>query len=538
MRKALFSCFALFVLQLLLWVPFGLENGCYAEGCVIASAVDQNPSEVFYPNRVRFAEFIPYHLAYRLTPDHFTGINIMILVVMTLRGWVALRLAYLMGIDKHPLAFAVAALVAVFPADQAYFYHGALLALTASLCYLFALMLFLDFLRIRGLWRLLLMAAALFLDLAIYDSTHIVAVATPILILIIQRGRNLAGFFSAAFVWYFTLSFKALQVLRLMNEMPAALAYQQGLISPDNRPETLISALLGRYSYHFYGTWLPDLTDAVPSYVFLAILASLLAFFAFRWLQHDEVYWGGYRGQGRVLGLTVLGLLFVGLSLAIYLPTVLRDSAERTLFLSGAGAALALAMGIWFVLRLFFIPRAIYFLVISLLVGLAVYQQLNARSVYIDLYRQQADIAAQMVRLAPGPSPETLFLLIDESTDSELRGKYTLSSLYPERMLQMVYRDYSLRFRLCYPNQWQPWGYDREVCRLDVDSVVLAHQRTYDVFPTQIEVMYSHILVFTYDDTGEVELVSRLDAVSEYDPLGRMDPAATLPRRYKTFLNP
>jgi hypothetical protein len=102
----------------------------------------------------------------------------------------------------------------------------------------------------------------------------------------------------------------------------------------------------------------------------------------------------------------------------------------------------------------------------------------------------------------------------------------------------MVYGDYSLAFRLCYTNSWQPWGLDREACRLDDEAVVLARKPQGETFPLQREVPYSAVIVFAYDERGQIALLDDLVGVSAlgYRPMARLTPSAPLPERSETLL--
>jgi len=205
----------MFLLALLLWLPFGFKTTGLIEEIGLNQLIEQRqqlffitPSSSLGGVRTRPLQMFAFAAAYALDHDSYLYYNVLMMLFffgqMVVAYWLVLE--FLPG--KKALAFVTALLFTIYPADTGLFSLRTIHIHLAILAFLIAVYLFIRFWRLSGRksW-LALFGAIVFLlfSLEQYESPLVTAIATPFILLYFKRINR--RFFIGTIAWYAAIAF-------------------------------------------------------------------------------------------------------------------------------------------------------------------------------------------------------------------------------------------------------------------------------------------------------------------------------------------
>lgn len=503
------------LLVILLWLPFGWEVGFTLDDWILFHQVDQG-NAMSAASATRLFAPIPFMLAYSLNPGHFSAINLFLALLLFVKG--ILCYAVLRRLNgAAPLAFAIAVLTILLPADRGVFYMGALTIQFALVSYLLAIYLLLAYWHRKRLSALLGMWIALLGSVGIYELVYPLIVVTPLILLWFHH-RIDRRFIRVALLWYVIPLVNAIWYVFIVLNFPRAFAYQDSLSSHPSIPEMLTS-LLNIYRRHFIDSWWTGGSSLNSAYVLLSVTTGALVFAVALVLARRD----RFKAVPRLsIILIIAGLVIVGLGTALYLPTSLRDETLRTYYFSSVGAAVTLAALLWRIT-----PRQLVFAaLVGGLAGVAVLRLLDQHQRFYDTSERQQAALTELVRVLPAPAPSSGIVVVDETPDAAFSNLIYFPP-YLEYMLPTLYNDYSLEAELCLPGDF---GYgEQDRCRFTDDGMQIESWRTFTFVRS-----YGQLIFVRYD--GTFSLVDDLtpyagSPIPQYQPERRYLPGSSLPSR-------
>lgn len=390
-----------------------------------------------------------------------------------------------------------------------------------------------------------------------YEAAFAPLLAVPALLLLIARPSR--RMLRVALLWY---ALPAAAIVRFAVILGGASAdtYQGSLVAlGEGALPDMARALARAYQRHAVTGWIDAFEWMTRRaawdtswLISAAVSAGAAAIGAAVHVRRDE------RLSGRVgLLALVTGAALIGIGFAAFVPTVYRDINYRVFFFSIIGAAVALAVGVGWLIDLPRRPRQILFLLgvsasfalasrlpIAAAVGLAGLLLLPRRAAaaviaaglagagtvllidqhdrYVQIARQQDWIVSQIVAAAPAIAPDTAIVVLDAP---ERTGYAAFEWQRPvfESALRFVYGT-DVAGLFCVPDG-ATFGYFRETCALEADDVRLAWVDGDARFP------YERVVLFDFAPETGLTLHGPDAAFPSYDPLGRIDAAAPLPAR-------
>jgi hypothetical protein len=283
-------------------------------------------------------------------------------------------------------------------------------------------------------------------------------------------------------------------------QFPGALRYQAGLTQVDRSLDVMLESLLRIYARHFLDGWRIPTLDYLP----LAAVAGIGVFvMALRPAQRQVS-----------LGWAAAGVAIIGLGVALYLPTSLREETVRTYYYSGIGMAMLIAA-----LVTQFRAGGLSALMVALLVTVGGLGLLHQHRVTVDLSERQQELLIGLTDTLPRLQSGTTVVVIDRDDLTSVLG----GSLYLEYILPVIYNNYTLYGALCLPEQ--PGEAERALCRFDGERFTMSGTRA------NVNTPYRDLVVVEY--TGErYRVVPALTPNGEYHPAARILPPDGALTRY------
>lgn len=226
---------SLLVLTLLLWLPFGINTGFWADEWPSLAAAKLN-TYVVIPS-ARPLVWFPWKLAYLLSPNDLTGANLLTMLLIFGKGALCYGICHRLGFQRS-LAIAIAAVLIILPADVGQFYLGALSIHVALFGYLLALYFFTWYLQKKRWYLLFPILVGLMISVGIYETGYPLILVTPPLLLFVTKVDR--RFSAAATLWYLVPLMNIVRLLTLRIQNPASLGYQSGLLTNNLNIEQMI----------------------------------------------------------------------------------------------------------------------------------------------------------------------------------------------------------------------------------------------------------------------------------------------------------
>lgn len=519
---------ALLLLVVILWIPFGLNVGFTTDDWHFFGEVDQGG---YISMPLRPFTSVPWRIAGAISPESFVGANLLLLGMLYLKALLVFLIICAINIPMR-LAFAVSALMAVYPADTGVFWISTLNLNFAIVNLLIAVWALLRFWHYRKLTSLIIMWMAIALALGTYEPTFLFAAVAPALLLL-RNKRITKDFIRITGLWYAIPLIFGARYIYIVVTQPAAAGYQQRLfdpIAPLNEYLASAGIILRR---HFLDGWLSPDSPIHANHLALAIMSACIVLLSFWFLSR-------YAGEAQIQTPRQTYRLLFGLGVAVmilgllpYVVTSMRAGTLRTYYYSSAGAAMIVAsLTGWLFLEK--LNRALLFAgAIAALTVAGTYSLLQQHAEWAEWSLRQQNASAMLVRVLGTIEPETVVIVVDESPDktfqSTLDGSWFLSNI-----LNILYRDYSLRGVFCEPDTEEAWGSMVETCQFDETGLIFKlrdipmYVAPYDDF---VLVRHLEDNVFTIEQNlGRLGLDDL-----RYDPFSRVNPSGPLPERLETL---
>ncbi len=557
---SLFPYIGMFILALLLWIPFGFKiNGSYEEWILNDISETEHPPFFITPTWTTLAldssrplQMFFFAASYALDPDSYLYYNIFQMLFffgkMVVVYWLVLQF-----LPNHKLlAFIVGLLFIIYPADIGPFSLRTIHIHNAVLCYLLSVYLLIQFRKQSGSIRwMALFGASLFLIVSLfqYKVALVAAVITPLSLL--YFGRPNRDFLLGAGCWYATLVFVGLYTF-WANSQSSMPTYEGSIISAttftaDNF-KGMFNALLWSSQRQFSG-WthafekLSYVSQYGP-YLLSGLVVTVGVGGYFLHQQHHEKR-SLIIPRWRFSLLFMAGLLLFPIGMAVYLPLpTYRFQEFRIYYLATLGSAVALGLGLYFISRLFARYQEITFLLLALpFVGFALLNAFQMHQKYVNFSLIQQSLLQQIVRQAPQIKPETFILIVDNTT---YRGIYNpnifaYNTVFP-MAVHYIYKDRAIDAQYCPPEDSAVLATS---CQFGTDALhiknYLYYSGVYLGITDDLTVPYDRLLLFTYEHDGQLKLLDSEEAatvfkISGYNPQGRIV-GTMLPYRAHTLFS-
>jgi hypothetical protein len=518
---------SLFVLALILYLPFGWSQVGHWEEWVIKAYIEGMPND-WLDNELRTRLFVivPHTLAHILTPNSFLGYNVIHMMMFFGKS------LFLYGILRKlnlplGLAFVVSALFMVYPVNSAIMSLRSFPMQFSAVSLLLAGYLILHVrgypsrLGIVGVWL------ALLFSVGSNESGYLIILIVPLLWLMLERRLN----------W------KILNMMALWWMMPALrLAFTFGLLAigrgfylsgnldsmagtPLERLMPILRALGNSYNATYPKGWTEAIsTLSSPDYLLWSVVGTLVVGFTVWWLVRKGEETLSIRQNIVLMGggfLFLIPAVGVMISLDFY-----RNDTWRVFFYAPISGAIVVIGVVWLVVNCIS-SQTLRHRVMLVLVGIIFVPSLNRALNQHDLFVNQA-IAKEaffsaLIEQAPAIDPSAQVVIVSDLSLDELRSV---------GLHELVRRDmFSSALYLLYDSVPPEYVF---VCVMD-DSCTANDDNLTIVFPFR-EIPYDGLVIYHLDNDLRLTLQGTLkgllgfpEDVANYQPMMLIDSDAPLP---------
>ncbi len=550
----------MFLLALLLWLPFGFKTtGLYEEWILNDISETTQPPFFITPSSPTLAldssrplQMFFFAASYALDSNSHLYYNVFQMLFffgkMVVTYWLVLQ--FLPG--HKLLAFIAGLLYMVYPADTGPFTLRTIHIHSATLAFLLAVYLLIQFRKQWGKigwWALIGSSIFLIISMWQYKVALAAAIVAPLVMLYFSRPDR--RFLLGTGVWYGALAFTIIYTIWAdsHSSMPtyegAALT---GISFTLNDFRSMLDALLLGYQRQFSG-WSNAFAklDYVLVYGGYLLTGLAITFGLGGWLiyqQHREKILQHVSWQRYSL-LFVVGVLLFAVGMAVYLPIAsYRFQEFRIYYLATFGSAVVLALSLYFISHLSRRYRERVFLLLALpFVGLALLNAFEMHRRYVNFSLEQQSLLQQTAMQAPQIKPDTVIIVIDNKLHNHIDNEnvFVFGTILP-MTLRYLYSNHAIDAQYCPAEDKTSFGTS---CQFDADALRITNYQSYSgvylVSTPSVTLPYERLLVFTYEDDGQLKLLSSEDAagrfkISGYDPQARIV-GTTMPYRTQTLFS-
>ncbi len=529
----------MFLLALLMWLPFGFKSTGLIEELGINELLDKGEQLFFVTPtspmsfvRTRPLQMFTFSLAYALDHNSYLFYNILMMLFLFGKMVIAYWLVQQFLPGKKVLAFVTGVLFALYPSDTGLFALRTIHIHCATLAYLIAVYLLVQFSKQQGRKSgLALIGAVSFLIFSLwqYQIALVAAIVTPLLMLYFMRLNR--RFWIGTGVWY--VSMLAVLLYALWANGQSTVTSYEGSLLPLAQLNLdgfiyMLKALAIGYQRQVNGwaTIFNRVQDLrlYGTYILagLAISAGIGAYLT--WQQRTEnnqqpVSWRRY------------ALLFVGamawfaIGVATYLPIPSHRFQDfRIYLLSIFGSAFLLTLILYLLSRLFKRYRETVFVLFTLpFIALALLNAFHEQQYYADYSLIQQRILQQVVAQAPKIKPGTPVVILDSA--GAFKDDYILfHGVYWQTILRYIYNDANMVGIYCTGDgsgilMSQNCQVSENELQVHLDNTT---SLTLDP-PRDLTVPYDQMLLFTTEPGWHIKLLSAGEAdaaftINGYDP--------------------
>ncbi|MBL8146103.1 MAG: hypothetical protein JNL34_06940 [Anaerolineae bacterium] len=253
---------AICIVAFALWAPFGLRRAAWSDawsyygsllnGDVLAPLLNSRP-----------LNWLPWVVSYELIPSSFFGMNLLIAWFILIKGVLVYAIIRQLAPHASGLALATALLAMVYPAEVGYFNDGYLNLHQGFDAYLLAVFFLLAYWKRRSGWLFAAAVAALAFSVFTYEAVLALAVATPLLLVWLDR-RISRRVVWTSLIWWMPVLVYIFYIAALkfsgigLNPREAGLL-NSGLSVP-NLPLEIINANIWNLMQHYVEGWRGALT--------------------------------------------------------------------------------------------------------------------------------------------------------------------------------------------------------------------------------------------------------------------------------------
>lgn len=539
----------MFLLALLLWLPFGFKPTGLIEEIGINELLDKGeqlffvtPYSAMQDHASRPLEVFVHQLAYVLDPNSFLFYNIFQMLFFVGKMCIVYMLVLEFLPERKILAFVTGVLFTIYPGDTGLFALRTIHIHCAVFAYLVSAYLLVVFWKRHGRtsW-LALFGAVLFIlfSLAQYEIALVAAAFTPFALLYFARPNR--RFFIGMSIWY--VAIVVIVLYETWAGHQTTLTYEGVMIEKSSLAlDGIFEALFLGYLRQIWG-W----ANAFNQLNFLSLFwpyigtGILLCLGVIGWLFRQPSNSNEKKpiASWKYAVLLIGGVLFFGVGVAAYLPFPSHRLQDfRVYFLAMLGPALFLSLGLYLISRLFPRFRDIIFAVFTLpFIGLAFLSAFQQQQYYVNFSLEQQSILQQTVEQAPQVKPDTIILMIDRT--GILDQGYVFSyGVYLSSMMHYLYEDESIKSNYCAAdNGVTVLGVS---CKFEQNTVEMT-STSKDAAGLLPKIATDKLLIFSTKIGGGVQLMSAEEAAKQfnitgYDPQARIT-GQVLPHRAATMFS-
>ncbi len=544
----------MFLLALLLWLPFGFKTTGLIEEIGINELLDNGeqlyfvmPSSPMAGLRTRPLQMITFATAYALDHNSYLFYNIFMLIFFfgEMAVVYGLVLQFLPG--KKAVAFVTGVLFAIYPADTGLFSLRTIHIHCAILAFLMAVYLLIRFWRLQGRrsW-LMLFGAMIFLIFSLeqYESPLVAAAVTPFILLYFKRINR--RFFIGAAAWYSSIALILVYAFWISRQSTMT-TYEDFLLGKDllsmQSIIAMFQALLLGYQRQFTG-WANAFNQLNYLSLFWSFIVTglIISVISIWWVSRRQEIQPEVKPVQRwqYVLLLLSGIIIFALGMATYLPVPTHRFQDfRIYFLSMLGSALVLTLSLYLISRV--IPRYsnLLFTLFTLpFIGLAMLNAFQQQQYFVNFSLEQQSILQQIVEQAPQVKPNTTILIMDRTgiLDQDYVFYY---GVYLPSMLHYLYQDKTLKSNYCKSdNEVTQMGVR---CRFDSTMLISTNEVNGNLLGSPLTETIDKLLIFETKFGGGVHLLSteeaaqQLNITSGYDPQARISGQVPPPRAATLF---
>jgi hypothetical protein len=340
------SIFGTLLIVVFLWAPFGLRNPDIADGWINANIVKHYTigyilSQIFYGISARPLVYLPWKLAFILSKDSYMGVELMFALTFWGQSVILYAILRKMRFAPPALAFFIAVIFMLYPADQGNFLMSAFSRHVAVFFYLASVLLMIMASQHFSPIYILGMALTEGISALISEQGYPLMFLAPLLLLLVGNQHSQRKKSTLAALWY------AVFLFAVVNYIITPKAYQSYLfaqgLSTSYIKEVFISNLLA-YRRILVDGWLVALNEwkNLPgNLLLLAGILTLVVSGIVRLLMH----WAGdaeseTNARKHFWGLVLVALAIIGLGFFPYSVTKYRYLDFRVFYYSSVGGAL------------------------------------------------------------------------------------------------------------------------------------------------------------------------------------------------------
>ncbi len=499
--------------------------------------------------------FLPWLIAFLLTPGSFIGLTLIHALLIIVKGFCTFLLMRRLLPKQNAVAFAIGALMMVYPAGEGLFAMRNTHLHFGVLCVVLSTYLLVRLWERFGWAALLSMWVVQILGFATYETGIPLALLGPLLLVwlekrVTQRVIRLSG------VW---LLLPVVFGLLFVRTLSVGNNYQARLLSGAapgaNLTDTLqqyVTSTFRVYGEHFWTGWtrvLTFITSPVqdPSFIGLTAAVILLCIIPILWYlsrrdSRDTIRQNWQRCWLLIMG----GIAAVFLGYVIYLPTIWRDSNWRTFYYSTIGAAMCVVLMLFLLSRLLGRLRQIGFvLLVAPLIGLGTINALNEHKAFYDHSQYELQTLAQIIQQAPHIKPKSLLLIIDHPPSRVDDWAKTCTSVTEcmDNALKTIYPDIDFQTVVCVHQNVKLYQ-NQAICSFDLETVSATYYDPAPGITRDVTVTYHYHSVAAFESTAAgLRLLSQIDDYrpasghDRYDPSQVIDVQSPLPPKVFTMFS-
>lgn len=556
---------SLIAIVILLWIPTGWHVSDVSDNWAFFNYFEQGTDPVGLGSLRPFS-YVADWLQYALTPNSWLGSNVLLALLLVLKGLAVFALVRELIPRQPVIAYAVSVLYTVYFADLGVFLLVAVNIHAATLFAVLAAWLLLRQWRAPHITNIVFMVVCQILALS-YEGVYGIVFLSPLLLVLPARGVNRRVLKLGALYLIAPVIILARYAFLMAQTTTAYQSGQVNVALQGDVPRAFVNSLWRIYRRVLGLVWYDyrDTAAAYPSYWILAGVAGLITAAGCAAITRN--YDRTYPGWRSAVVFILAGLIIIGVGFAPFLISEFRDVDYRVYFGSMIGSSLIMVAGLFCLthsrrrVRLGVLALCILSIVVvdsRLVIGLAIsfgvaLVLLNARWMFIlslaalvtmntyftlaqhVLYAEapliQHWMFSDIIEQAPQPADGTMIVVLDETDGTNSLRRFDNRVDIFHNALQFLFENPTVQGSFCVPGA-APYGLFREACAFEDDGYHYTLTQNVQVIP------YERLLVFTYDDLEGLRLLESLPAAGDrYQPLSIAGRGSPFPDRAASLLS-
>lgn len=514
------------------WMPFGLKTTDTQEGWSNLNRADE--PGWFYLSNGRPFVMLPWEVSALLASDSFVGTQLVLIVLFLGKGMFLFFILRHLKVGDSLLAFLVAVLFVIYPADDGLFTLRAFGRHSAVFFFLLAFLLLVLASKFNKNIYLIFMALAQGIACFTAEAGALLSFVAPFVLLYFpnsSRHRRIA----IAAIWYLILVMSLVFIL-VNGAGYQTMRFEQGYTTNGSFLDEVIDSNLQAYEHAYIFAWqqaFASLGHAIPylTYAFVVTLVFLCGSWAVKRLFIDDEYVSlsspGFFWLMLIVGFGVFGLGFFPYSL-----TDLRYNTWRVFYYSAIGASLfwgvifrriTIQFGAW--------RDSIFIFIGSVLVFFSATHGLVQHADFVTESQYQQRVLGSITEQVPAVEPGVIFVFLVDS----MRNRPFPNDQVVARALGWVYDRVDgnwVRGVSCYKEKNNCIFTNSGIL---IDSIAIKKlSREYD---------YNEVIIFSYHNDHYMtlltdipeELIPGMDVVG-YDPYSHISYIPFPERPQKAFV--